>query len=80
MSCSPETEVELHVFFLLLFELSRFLRKEVRTVTNFFYYTKKYHSGYVELCGFSLSSIAVGKLEVGIVSLIIGGAGGRGGG
>lgn len=38
---------------------------------QFVYYNKKCHDSYLELHGFSVSFVAVGKLQVGIVSSVI---------
>lgn len=38
---------------------------------QFVYYNKKCHDSYLELHGFSVSSVAVGKLQVGFVSSVI---------
>lgn len=59
------------VSFQLLFELKELLSKEIKAVVGLFIITKKCHESYLELHGFSVSSVAVGKLQVGIVSSVI---------
>lgn len=59
------------VSFQLLFELQELLSKEIKTVVGLFIITKRCHKSYLELHGFSVSFVAAGKLQVGIVSSVI---------